>query len=246
MNYLFCKLKFILKLKNKLKYKFNLQIKTKMKKFGRQAQYYHNNENNTPKEKYFSLNNNNADFDYDDPVDLEFINEFTEKSNIKSRANNKNEDYNTPKFNTPRFNTPYSNGSNASNSKSKNNNTSTNVHYIRLSELDDSNPYNCLDVSQMATQEEIRKAYKKLIFLYHPDKGGDGEKFNKIHEAYEILSNPITKNIIDTFGSMSLDLVKSILINDLLSNKQIIDDINFCIKQNDYTQLYFLINNIRT
>ena len=61
-----------------------------------------------------------------------------------------------------------------------------------------------------------------------------------------MLSNPITKNIIDTFGSMSLDLVKSILISDILSSKQFIDDINFCIKQKDYTQLFFLVNNIRT
>ena len=169
-----------------------------------------------------------------------------EKERKEKEENEKKEEYNTPKFNTPKFNTPYSNNSNSSYSKNKNNNTSTNVRYIRLSELDDSNPYNCLEVSQIATQDEIRKAYKKLIFLNHPDKGGDGAKFNKIHEAYEILSNPVTKNIVDTFGSMSLDLVKSILINDLLSNKQIIDDINFCIKQNDYTQLYFLINNIRT
>ena len=233
-------------MKNKLKYKFSIQTKIKMKKFGRQAQYYQNNENNTPNEKYFSLNINNAEFDYEDPVDIELINGLSEKSNIKNKSSTKKEEYNTPKFNTPKFNTPYSNNSNSSYSKNKNNNTSTNVRYIRLSELDDSNPYNCLEVSQMATQDEIRKAYKKLIFLNHPDKGGDGAKFNKIHEAYEILSNPVTKNIVDTFGSMSLDLVKSILINDLLSNKQIIDDINFCIKQNDYAQLYFLINNIRT
>ena len=98
----------------------------------------------------------------------------------------------------------------------------------------------------LASQDEIRKAYKKLILINHPDKGGNAEKFNKIHEAYEMLSNPITKNIIDTFGSMSLDLVKSILISDILSSKQFIDDINFCIKQKDYTQLFFLVNNIRT
>ena len=74
-----------------------------------------------------------------------------------------------------------------------------------------------------------------IKFVIHPDR--DGVTFNKIHEAYKILRNPITKNIIDIFGSMSLELVKSILINDLLSNKQIIDDIDFCIKQNYYIQL---------
>ena len=211
-----------------------------MKKFGRQAQYYNESQFSSNEKDY----NNNTDFDYEDPVDLEFINEFTNKSNTKYKSNHKienskevNDIYNTPKFH-------YSNSS--SYSKTKNNNTSTNIRYIRLSELDDTNPYNCLEISQMATQEEIRIAYKKLIFLNHPDKGGDAEKFNKIHEAYEILHNPITKNIIDTFGSMSFDLVKAILINDLLSSKQLCEDINFCIKQKDYTQLYLLINNIRT
>ena len=211
-----------------------------MKKFGRQAQYYQNSNNIKINENINDniLYDNENDFDYEDPVDLDFIQELGKKSNSKFNTNTKKEEekeiYNTPKFNS--FSTSYN----------KSNNTSTNIRYIRLSELDDNNPYNCLDVSQLASQDEIRKAYKKLILINHPDKGGNAEKFNKIHEAYEMLSNPITKNIIDTFGSMSLDLVKSILISDILSSKQVIDDINFCIKQKDYTQLFFLVNNIRT
>ena len=211
-----------------------------MKKFGRQAQYYQNS-NNIKKNENINDNilyDNENDFEYEDPVDLDFIQELGKKSNSKFNTNTKKEEekeiYNTPKFNS--FSTSYN----------KSNNTSTNIRYIRLSELDDNNPYNCLDISQLASQDEIRKAYKKLILINHPDKGGNAEKFNKIHEAYEMLSNPITKNIIDTFGSMSLDLVKSILISDILSSKQFIDDINFCIKQKDYTQLFFLVNNIRT
>ena len=211
-----------------------------MKKFGRQAQYYQNSNNIKINENIYDniLYDNENDFDYEDPVDLDFIQELGKKSNSKFNTNIKKEEekeiYNTPKFNS--FSSSYN----------KSNNTSTNIRYIRLSELDDNNPYNCLDISQLASQDEIRKAYKKLILINHPDKGGNAEKFNKIHEAYEMLSNPITKNIIDTFGSMSLDLVKSILISDILSSKQVIDDINFCIKQKDYTQLFFLVNNIRT
>ena len=211
-----------------------------MKKFGRQAQYYQNSNNIKINENINDniLYDNENDFDYEDPVDLDFIQELGKKSNSKFNTNIKKEEekeiYNTPKFNS--FSSSYN----------KSNNTSTNIRYIRLSELDDNNPYNCLDISQLASQDEIRKAYKKLILINHPDKGGNAEKFNKIHEAYEMLSNPITKNIIDTFGSMSLDLVKSILISDILSSKQFIDDINFCIKQKDYTQLFFLVNNIRT
>ena len=61
-----------------------------------------------------------------------------------------------------------------------------------------------------------------------------------------MLSNPITKKIIDTFGSMSLDLVRNIINNDLIKSNQLKEDINFCIQQNDYPQLYFLLNNIKT
>ena len=210
-----------------------------MKKFGRQAQYYQDSKSTK------NINNNNIiydnqsgtnDFDYEDPVDLEFQNQFQHIPdsciNSSKKLNNKKEKdiYNSPKFNS---------------SKSYNNSSSY-VRYVRLSELNDNNPYNCLDVSQSSSIEDIRKAYKKLIIINHPDKGGDAEKFNKIHEAYQILSNPITKKIVDTFGSISLDLVKNIINNDLNKSKQLMDDINFCIEQNDYPQLYFLLNNIKT
>ena len=152
--------------------------------------------------------------------------------NIQNVEKKNNDIYSTPKFCTP----------NSAN-KNKHNNSSSYAKYLCLSELNDNNPYNCLDVSQLATEEEIRKAYKKLILINHPDKGGDTDNFNKIHEAYQMLSNPITKKIIDTFGSMSLDLVKNIINNDLINSKQLIDDVNFCIQQNDYPQLYFLLNN---
>ena len=214
-----------------------------MKKFGRQAQYY-NDIKYSSNEKEI-LNVNNPDLEYEDPVDLEFIQEFTEKTNTNNKYNNKSNSnnkkihniYNTPKFNNDSFSSSYT--------KTKNDNNTSNIRFIRLSELDDINPYNCLEVSQTASQEEIRNAYKKLIILNHPDKGGNAEKFNKIHEAYEMLKNPVTKNIIDTFGSMSFDLVKTLLINDLLSSKKLVDEINFSVKQNDFTQLFFLINNTR-
>ena len=205
-----------------------------MKKFGRQAQYYNDIKYSSNEKEILNVN---PDLEYEDPVDLEFIQEFSQKTNTKIKNKSNNKIYNTPKFNT--------NSCSASYTKTKNDNNTSNIRFIRLSELDDTNPYNCLEVSQMATQEEIRIAYKKLIFLNHPDKGGDAEKFNKIHEAYEILKNPVTKNIIDTFGSMSFDLVKTILINDLLSSKKLVEEINFSVKQNDFTQLYFLINNTR-
>ena len=82
---------------------------------------------------------------------------------------------------------------------------------IRLSELQDNNLYNILNIDENSTQEEIKKAYKKLIIINHPDKGGDALKFNKIHEAYKILSLPLTKQIYDKFGTKSLKMIRQIV-----------------------------------
>ncbi len=50
--------------------------------------------------------------------------------------------------------------------------------------------YEILGVARTATQEEIKKAYRKLASQHHPDKGGDTKKFQEIQTAYDILSNP--------------------------------------------------------
>lgn len=52
------------------------------------------------------------------------------------------------------------------------------------------NYYETLQVEQSATQEEIKKAYRKLAKVHHPDgPSGDESKFKKIAEAYEVLSD---------------------------------------------------------
>jgi len=65
--------------------------------------------------------------------------------------------------------------------------------------------YKILGVQKNASEEEIKKAYRKLAMKYHPDhtKGDKGaeEKFKKISEAYAVLSDKEKRKEYDTFGS---------------------------------------------
>ena len=63
--------------------------------------------------------------------------------------------------------------------------------------------YQILGVSKDSSQEDIKKAYRKLAHKYHPDKGGDERKFKEINEAYQILSDKDKKGQYDRFGRVS-------------------------------------------
>jgi len=60
--------------------------------------------------------------------------------------------------------------------------------------------YEILGVPKNASQDEIKKAFYKLAHQYHPDKGGNPEKFKEINEAYQVLSNPERRAQYDKFG----------------------------------------------
>jgi molecular chaperone DnaJ len=87
--------------------------------------------------------------------------------------------------------------------------------------------YEVLGLSRNATQDEIKKAYKKLAFEYHPDRNPGNpeaeERFKEINEAYQVLSNPEKRAQYDSFGHMSsegffsdTDFARS--FNDLFEN----------------------------
>lgn len=61
--------------------------------------------------------------------------------------------------------------------------------------------YSVLGVNKNASQEEIKKAFRKKAHEYHPDKGGDEKKFNEINEAYQVLGKADKRSQYDQFGS---------------------------------------------
>lgn len=60
--------------------------------------------------------------------------------------------------------------------------------------------YDILGVQKSASQDEIKKSYRKLAMKHHPDKGGDENKFKEITEAFEVLSDVQKRSHYDQFG----------------------------------------------
>ena len=62
--------------------------------------------------------------------------------------------------------------------------------------------YKILGVTKAASEDEIKKAYRKLAHQHHPDKsGGNEQKFKEINEAYQVLSDKTKRANYDRFGT---------------------------------------------
>lgn len=78
------------------------------------------------------------------------------------------------------------------------------------------NPYEILEVNADATDEEIKKAYRKKAQESHPDKGGDTELFQEISKAYSILSNAEKRDHFDATGEEKQNNIEGEVIGSLV------------------------------
>ena len=68
--------------------------------------------------------------------------------------------------------------------------------------------YEVLGVPRNASDAEIKRAFRKLAFQYHPDRNkelGAEEKFKEINEAYQILSDPEKRHRYDRYGRVDVE-----------------------------------------
>lgn len=62
--------------------------------------------------------------------------------------------------------------------------------------------YKVLGVARNATKDDIKKAYRSLAHKFHPDKGGDEQRFKEVNEAYQILSDDRKRTQYDQYGQV--------------------------------------------
>lgn len=102
------------------------------------------------------------------------------------------------------------------------------------------NPYQILGVGRKASPADIKKAYRRLAMLHHPDRGGDENKFKEVTEAYDVLSDPNKKRKLDRkFGgglqqeilrTARMEYMKNLMRNRAMNKKAVPPDNKILLK----------------
>jgi DnaJ-class molecular chaperone len=102
--------------------------------------------------------------------------------------------------------------------------------------MSDGNHYHILNIDYKSNQDDIKKAFRKLSLIYHPDRdSGDAEKFKNITTAYEVLSNPEKRRKYDI--DMSLPF-KNFNASSALNNDDLINILFQSDGNNDLSGLF--------
>jgi DnaJ-class molecular chaperone len=86
------------------------------------------------------------------------------------------------------------------------------------------NLYETLGITKNASQDDIRKAYRKLAMKFHPDKASEKdkktheEKFKEVNEAYGVIGDPEKRKQYDTYGTYDNNAVNNASMHDVFSD----------------------------
>jgi len=72
--------------------------------------------------------------------------------------------------------------------------------------MDNNDYYKIIGVERNASEEDIRRQYRKKAIIHHPDKGGSEAEFKMLSTAYNVLSDPEKRKIYDKHGTNDIDI----------------------------------------